>query len=414
MMMGKSRIKLRSPFLPLFAVGILLAGLASAQVAKQGSDVLSSLAFTSDKLSLSQSVENFDDVQTTVPIELRNGWAAFRLAAPAEWRSSVDPRNGQIAMAEGGNIAWVPGRGNSLRAADLGGKGGQPDLAMLDSIARGFLPRVASLLGVEPSTLVLDQGRSGQPNAHNWFVDYNVVRDGLVVEGARVVFRVNNGNLIQFGTENLPVRGSVVPKLSVSAVQALDALSAYVGGFQRGDKFLDEGSLHLLPAAVNQVGGDFVFGKGRGLVKVWQFTFHRAGITGTWRARIDATTGEMLDFQDVNDYAGQATGGVYMSSPTVAGEVVRPMPFADFATGLFGNSAGIFGGTATTSALNGQYVRIVDTCGSIAKTADGSGNLVFGTSTGTDCVTPGSGGACNTHSARNQFYHVNRIKDVGR
>jgi hypothetical protein len=369
MMMGKSRIKMRSPFLPLFAVGILLAGLASAQVAKQGSDLLSSLVFTSDKLALSQSVETFEDVQSTVPVELQNGWAAFRLAAPAEWRAAVDPRNGLIAMAEGGNIAWVPGHGNSLRAADIAaflGNKTEPDLKVLDSIARAYLPRVAPLVGVDAATLVLDQGRSGQPAAHVWFVDYNVVRDGMVVEGARFVFRVNNGNLIQFGTENLPVAGSVVPKLAVSAVQALDSLSAYVGGFQRGDKFIDEGSLHLLPAAVNQVGGDFVFGKGRGLVKAWQFTFHRAGVMGTWRARIDATTGELLDFQDVNDYAGQATGGVYMSSPTVGPEVVRAMPFTDFATGLFSNSAGIFSGAATTSALNGQYVRVVDTCGAIA------------------------------------------------
>ena len=66
------------------------------------------------------------------------------------------------------------------------------------------MPRVKSFLGIDPSQLVLNRGRSGQPSGHVWFVDYDVVGDGLKIEGARVVFRVNNGNLIQYGTENLP------------------------------------------------------------------------------------------------------------------------------------------------------------------------------------------------------------------
>ena len=33
---------------------------------------------------------------------------------------------------------------------------------------------------------------------------------------------------------------------------------------------------------------------------------------GTWRARVDAATGEVLEIADVNDYAlAQATGGIY-------------------------------------------------------------------------------------------------------
>ena len=417
MMMGKSRVKLRSPLLLLlFIAGILLAGLASAQVAKQSNDVLSSLAFTSDKLAVSEPVESFDDVESTLPPGLRNGWAAFRLGANADWRSGVDKRNGQISIAEGGLVAWVPGRGNSLTNDDianaLGGRK-QPDLAVMDTIARGYLPRVAALLGVNPSTLVLDRGRSGQPADHVWFVDYNVVRDGLTVEGARVVFRVNNGNLIQFGSENLPSQGAAVPPTKLTRDQAFAAASQLLS-LGPNDTLIDGGSLHLLPANVNAPGhaDGFEFGKGRGLAKVWQFTFHRDGVMGTWQARVDATTGEILELKDINDYA-QATGGVYMGSPATGAEVVRPMPFADVATGVFANSAGIFS-SATSSALNGQFVRIVDTCGAISKTPDASGNLAFGTSAGTDCTTPGSGGAGNTHSARTQFYHVNRIKEVGR
>ena len=394
----------------LLVLGLVAAGPAVAQVAKQGHDVLSSLAFTSDKLAASEPIQSLEEAQgqSLVPASLQNGWSAFLIGANSQWKAVVDRRSGQIALAEGGGIAWIPGRGNGLSSAAA------PTLSSLDGIARGFLPRVAALLGVNPSTLVLSQGRSGQPASHVWFVDYDIVMGGLPVEGARVVFRVNNGNLVQFGTENLPAPGATVPPTKLTRDQAMAAVEGYVGKLQAGDTLLDAGSLHLVPANVTNApfADGFQFGNGRGLAKVWQLTFHRDGVMGTWQAKVDATTGELLALQDVNEYA-QATGGAYLNSPARGPESVRAMPFTDVAAGVFANSAGIFS-TGSTSTLAGQFVRIVDTCGAISQAADGSGNIVFGTSTGTDCVTPGHGGAGNTHASRTQFYNVNRIKEVGR
>ncbi len=67
-----------------------------------------------------------------------------------------------------------------------------------------------------------------------------------------------------------------------------------------------------------------------------------------------------------------------------------PLPWANVATGVYTNSAGVFSGTTGTTTLNGQYVAIADSCGSISKAADASGNLAMGSSSGTDCTTPGS------------------------
>jgi hypothetical protein len=307
-----------------------------------------------------------------------------------------------------------------MSAKDLAGLlKGKPaiDLEVMNGIARAYLPRVQGLLGIDPAQLVLNRARSGQPAGHLWFVDYDVVREGLPVEGARVIFRVNNGNLIQYGSENLPVPGAKVPPTRLTKKQALATVSAYISGFQAGDSFRDSGSLHLLPAAIpsDRFAEGYEIGNGRGLVKAWQFVFHRDGVQGTWRARVDAATGEMLELSDINEYA-QATGGTYLNSPATGPEVVRPMPFANLSSGGFSNSAGLytFSGSTITSTLAGQYVRISDTCGAISQASDGSGNLVFGTSTGTDCTTPGHGGAGNTHSSREQFYQVNRIKEVVR
>ncbi len=406
-------------------LAVLAAGRGEAQVVKATPGVLAGLEIHSERLVPSQPMALLADHVSAVAAPVEDGWAAFRLGQSVSWQATVDQRSGLVAFAEGGNLAWIPGRGNSLSLSDLapvlkpGAK--KVDLVALEAIARGFLPKVAGMLGVDPKTLVLNLGRSGQPASHLWFVDFDVVLGGIggmPVEGARVLFRVNSGNLIQFGSENLPAPGastSTVPPTRLTRDAALAVVSQYLGGFSSGDSFADGGSLHLLPANVasTRSAEGFDFGAGRGLVKVWQFLFHRDGVLGTWRARVDATTGEILEFADVNEYS-QATGGIYQNSPTTGPEIVRPMPYADVPPFGFASSAGVFSGLGATSTLNGQYVRINDSCGAISQAADGSGNIAFGTSAGTDCTTPGHGGAGNTHASREQFYQVNRIKEVGR
>jgi trimeric autotransporter adhesin len=419
-MMAKSRLSPQVCLTLLLLLSLLVAIPATAQVAKQGNDVLSSMAFVHDKLQQSQPFEPLDTAQSLVAPSLQNGWAAFLIGANNGWKATVDHRSGQLAFAEGGNIGWVPGRGNSLTNASistvLAGRTA-PDMSVLDTLARNYMSRVASLMGVDPTTLVLNPGRSGQPAGHVWFVDYDVVLNGMTVEGARVVFRVNNGNLVQFGTENIPAVGTAVPATSLTQAQALAAASKFIGGFTVADSFRDNGSLHLLPVNVanNGFAEGFKFGQGRGLAKVWQFVFHRDGVMGTWRMRVDATTGAVLELSDVNEYAAaQVSGGTYLNSPTTGSEVVRPSPFANVSSGGFSNSGGVYTFTSgtVTSTLSGQFVKISDTCGAISQASDASGNIAFGTSSGTDCTTPGHGGAGNTHASREQFYQVNRIKEV--
>ncbi|HXO19660.1 MAG TPA: hypothetical protein VOA87_07015, partial [Thermoanaerobaculia bacterium] len=401
--------------LSLCAAALGAAGPVASQMQPPNDSALSRLAFADPRLAARPSIAPIAQVQG-LPAEVAAGWSGFRGVAAGEWRAFVDRRNGHLEFAEGAGFPWIPGHGNALTAADiaafLGGRSAV-DLAALERIARSFLSRNAELLGVDPKELVLARGRSGRIADYLWFVDFDVHRGGLAVEGARVVFRVNNGNLIQFGSENLPPLGVPAPPAKIAREDALRKLAGYVGALHATDRFVDSGSLHLLPAVE---GPGFELGKGRGLVAVWQFTFKRDGVMGTWRGRVDATTGDLLDFRDVNDYA-QATGGVYPNSPALDTEIVLPMPFADVSAGGPANSAGLFsynGVGAPVSHLLGPYVRIADTCGPVSASGDADGNIAFGTSVGTDCTTPGSGGTGNTHSARMQFYHVNRIKEVGR
>ena len=55
---------------------------------------------------------------------------------------------------------------------------------------------------------------------------------------------------------------------------------------------------------------------------------------------------------------------------------------------------------------------MADNCGTDSLTQ--SGGIDWGTSGGTDCTTPGFGGAGNTHASRSGFYELNRIKEMAR
>jgi hypothetical protein len=397
--------------LPLVAAGLLMAltsQLAGAQAMREASDALALRALDGAELRVSSDNAPLSDAASFVASDTHSAWQAFAAGKSVSWSAYVDKRTGLIDYAEGGNVAWIPGAGNSLAASS------PVTLARLEAAARRLLVEVGGLLGVDPANLVLNSGRSGQPAAHLWFVDFDVLAGGRKIEGARVVFYVNNGNLISFGSENLPAPGVRVPALRVSREAARATFFAHVDGFQIGDTIVDNGTYKLLPTGLSNesFAEGYAPGHGRGIVGVWEFSFRREGITGTWRGRVDGASGRLLEFLDANEY-GSATGGAYRSDRP-ATEVVLPLPWANVASGVYANSAGVFAGTTGTTTLQGQYVRMSDSCGSISKAADANGLIALGSGSGTDCTTPGTGGAGNTHATRTQFYMVNRAKEIGR
>jgi fibronectin type 3 domain-containing protein len=406
---------LKALVLPCIAAGLLAAQPAGAQIARDPNDALAARALTHEALSTGYDAAPLADGLSFAASSVDAAWQRFAGEQSVAWASYVDKRTGTIDYAEGGNIAWVPGPGNNLSAVDLGlANGSRPSLATLESLARRQLGAVAPALGVDAASLVLNRGRSGNPGGHVWLVDFDVLLGGTKVEGARVVFTVNNGNLISFGSENLPSPGTVAPAVKVSRDAARLAFFDYVDGYQVGDTIVDNGTYRLLPVTVtdDRFAEGYAPGRGRGVLGVWEFSFRREGIVGTWRGRVDASNGTVIEFYDINEY-GSATGGAYRADRPAA-EVVLPLPFTNVASGVYTNSAGIFSGTTGTTTLDGQFVKITDSCGTISKAADGTGALALGSSAGTDCTTPGSGGAGNTHASRTQFYMVNRAKEVGR
>ncbi|HEX4497342.1 MAG TPA: hypothetical protein VIE43_16835, partial [Thermoanaerobaculia bacterium] len=104
-MMAKSRVSL-SVRLTLFLVLCALVAIpAMAQVAKQGNDSLSNLAFVHERLQAPDQTDLLDNNRAFADKSLQNGWEAYKigLSNNANWQASIDRRTGLVTFAEGGN-----------------------------------------------------------------------------------------------------------------------------------------------------------------------------------------------------------------------------------------------------------------------------------------------------------------------
>ena len=395
------------PLAPSLLFGLTaFAPLASAlaQTPPEPAGPFAALTKIDERFRLRTALAPLSEVRGQMASDFDRAWNRFQLDH-GDWNAFLDARSGLLESAEGPGIPWLQAARSPVRLADLEG------------VARRFLADRPHLFATDGKDLRLSEGRSGKASDALWLVDFDVMRGDLPVEGARIVFRIGHGNLIQMGAERLPAPDAQAPPVRITREQAYATLEDYVGGFDRAvDRLVDRGSLHLLPVALrdDRFAQGFAFARGYGLETVWQLSFRRKGELGTWRIRVNATTGEVVEFLNTDLDAG-ATGGV--ASDSAAGtEVLRPMPFTDLGGGQTTNSAGTYtySGSPVTSTFNGRFVGIAETCGGILMSSNAAGDLPFGTTSAGNCETPGYGGLGNTRAARTSFYHVNRGKDIAR
>jgi Zn-dependent metalloprotease len=415
-----------SKFLLLTAIGTLLVpALAFALIPPQDSN-----GDNDDQGKLLAIFGGFrsSELEVQPSVELLSRGSRKSLESPAlqrffahqsdEWEVRWDKRSERPNLIQGVGIPLLPGRGNKLAAADLKlAHEGGPRMADVEAKLRAFMDEFPELLGVSNIDLRFDEKSSVYAGGDNdlWFVELQQFHRGVPVEGANVFFRINNGNIVQFGTERVAgVQINTNPRIDRAAAlaAAIRPLGFRVNEIQ---EITNPGTLKLVPAltAGERPAEKFDGAPGRGYrhYLVWEVEFTRANDTAVYKAKVDAKSGELLSLEDLTYYA-QVSGGIYPTTNTDA-EVVRGLPSTNVtnSTTKVTDSAGNYsysGGTATVT-LNGRYIRMADNCGAISKSDSSTGNVAFGTSGGTDCTTPGSGGAGNTHASRSGFYHLTNI-----
>jgi hypothetical protein len=343
--------------------------------------------------------------------------SAFFREYSSQFEIRWDIRSDRPHLVQGVGIPLIPGRGNTLRREGVGlPLGRRLEVADLEPLLRRFMERFPELFRVGAIDLALDPSRSvrhGTGDRH-WFVEFRQVHDGVPVDGASVFFYISHGNIVQFGTDRVAdVRLDAAPRLARAA--ALRAGLAATGVRPEDvAEMVDAGTRKILPASSEgaRPGEGYAGPAGEGYrhLPAWEFRFRRRGDARTYDVIVDAGDGRLLQFIDANGYA-TVTGGIYPVTNTDL-EELRGFPYARVTNGMtkFTDSTGVYNYTGGTAAvtLDGQYTRIVDACGPILLSNSVSGNLHLGTSGGTDCTTPGVGGAGNTHAARSSFYHLTK------
>ncbi len=319
----------------------------------------------------------------------------------------------------------VPGSGlgNSLRWEELVDEAPRNEAALRGAIWQAFadfLEANAASLRLDPREVapglvtVHDAGALAQIHARR-------VVEGVPVRDAKLTAVVNHGNLVLLGADRWgDVHVGTVP--SIGADGAAAVVRDHLG---RSPAPRRAPYLEIVPLAAGADLAEVELGRGYDYRLAWVLSLRVPGDGGSWEALVDAHSGELLAFQDRNQYASHRNvkGGVYPISndgvpPDGIEQAGWPMPWADLTVGpdsLFtdggGNSGVCLDGSVTTN-LDGLFVKIFDNCGAINESS--TGDIDLGTSGGDDCTVPGGHSAGDTHSSRSGFFEVNQAKAQAR
>ncbi len=275
----------------------------------------------------------------------------------------------------------------------------------------GYVSQFQAQLGILPGEVgtprvtVFDGGRVVQFHAPRVF-------NGVPVRDAWLKATLNSGNIVLMGTQNwASATVSTVPV--ITAESAADRAKSYAGTPNmtlRGDP-----KLEVIPFEKGDDPTQVAIGSGLTFRLAWVVTGNVRGDNGTWETLVDAASGEVLAFRDMNQYSKAITGGIFPVSNDGQGsdgseQASFPMPYAyAIGTDRTSNSSGVVtgvGGELRTN-LSGPYVRMNDNCGPADEVAMCT-NLDLGTSPGHNCVVPAGHSAGDTHASRTGFYELNR------
>ena len=339
------------------------------------------------------------------------GHAELRTAASAIGgavdSALIDARTGRFSRLLPA-LPMLPGRGNSLSGVEIA-TAAQRERAARSSLDQFFRAH-SSTLNIATAEL----GEWTVRSTAEHLVQFGVRQqsNGIPVRGARAHGTINNGNLVLFGLYQwATVTTSTRP--SITRDQARHAVGTHAAMFQSAD--IAKMRLVLIPVAQDA---------GLSHRLAWVSDVRFGDGIARWEAMVDAHSGELLSFQDTTHYATArtVTAGVLPqtndgSDPLGTEQAGWPVPFDIIQTGSGpqvtdsgGNLAPVDGDI--TSNLSGLYVDTNDNCGPISLTS--SNDIDFGTSAGTDCATPGVGGAGNTRSSRTVFHELNRVQENAR
>jgi len=380
----------------------------------------------SNKIILPPAIAPVFDATKQSNFEASVVWTAFNAANGGNWKGTFDPLTGRARRVYGGAVPFIAGPANGLN--------GGTSSADLETAARNFITGNSALFQISQSQLRFVSEADKTRAQRVRYAAFDQVLNGAQVVGARLVFAVNNGNMIYWNSAKIK---SVSQQTAlISAQQALSAALLHAGFTQDQVTVILQPRLAYLPKVSSGVLAHRL---------IYEMSFRQNGGRATWFAQVDAKTGVMVSFVDRNNYAcetsssnikGKVTGGIKPAEFRDP-EVIRSFPFVrvdqgGFPFGTTQNGVYDYQGGAS-SGLNGQFF---DTfCEECLKSeedpqsdfqpnasSDPLGVITFGTG-GKDVVTPGAvpeldtaevyGNGTSTQADRTAYYHTNVARSMG-
>ncbi len=344
-------------------------------------------------------------------------WSSWNAAHGGKWTAQYDTLTGHARRAWGGAVPWI-----TAGASD----------AQLEQVARSFIDANNGVLGVANARLrFVPEAASPTRDGRVRYAAFDYVIDGVPVESGRLIFAVNNGNMIYWHSANIADVPAVTSP-AISVAQALGSALSYAGVAQSQATVVREPTLKLLPR--NGLVGSLL-----GYQLIYETAFRLSGGRATWGVWVDALSGQVVAFGDTNRYAecpprnassGKVTGGIRPAQFTDA-EVVRSFPFVavegDAPVTTTRNGSFDFAGGTLSTGLNGTFF---DTnCSDCIKSesdpqsgfqpfvSSSDGKLALGTG-GRDVVSgPGIptvsyGNGTSTPADRTAFFHTNVARGI--
>ncbi|MEM7482700.1 MAG: hypothetical protein AAF481_16100 [Acidobacteriota bacterium] len=368
-----------------------------------------------------------------------DAWKRFEeavgLSRESAERAFFDERTGRPEIVEL-SVPWIPGAGNDLVAGAQ--VEGHDTLATLEALGRSWIDSYSDLAGITSTELVLDEAASqgvgpftdsqGTTRHRLWHLAFDWAPHGLPVEGARVIFRVNHGNLVHWEMKNitsaLDVPRADIPALLVSSADTRKALHSYLGGDRKADLELQPGDLKLIATSPqNKVGAgapvyEGTFGRGIEYRLVREHSFKVPGDSEVWEGLVDARTGQVISFRGTAVH--NVAKGKVRPNGSLTTETSMDFPLVDYRRSpvLFADEDGQFtSSVANRSFMQGKEIEMDDVCGPIDFSTP-VGDLDFGGAANpfsNDCNSTAGPTDGNTSASRTSYFWANdilkRIKD---
>ncbi|MHB2026480.1 MAG: FlgD immunoglobulin-like domain containing protein [Elusimicrobiota bacterium] len=216
-------------------------------------------------------------------------FTAFNGTRNWQWRARFDARTGAMS-------ALIDGRST-------------PDFGSPSRIALSFLARRQSLLGIDPSALILEKQIAASGTTHLLF---SQIYQGIPVEFAHVKVDVDQTGAV------IAVHSRYEPALNLSVVPRIQELQAAQTAVADAGAQARAGSSELVVWPNRQAAGDNL---------AWRISVRTPA--ALWRYYIDADTGGVLFRYDDRRSAesGTVNGLVYAIDPSSSPASLQPFPY---------------------------------------------------------------------------------------